>query len=201
MSATRWCGSSLDIARSRSLISSPCEPWSSRRIFLSADEASSRTCPSSSMAFSIASSTPRLTMSGSTCPARTAVTTGDALPRKDSRVRRELRSSAPTTRRSVAASEAPSSLSRVSAEPASGTPCSCHGSSPEMSDRTAAMRECSRSMASRSVTGRSSRTRSAPSGDVARSEMRASVRGNSMTFRAWLFTTGVYFGDVPGCTA
>ena len=83
--------------------------------------------------------------------------------------------------------DAPSTLSRVRPDLASGTPCNCHGSSAEMSERTAARRACSRSIASASVSGSSSRTRSAPSDDPARSEIRERVRGNSMTLSACEF--------------
>jgi len=55
---------------------------------------------------------------------------------------------------------------------------------PPSSERTAATRACSFSIVAFSVIGMSSRTRSAPSGEIARSAISASVRGNSMTLSA-----------------
>src|SRR5256884_3370108 len=57
----------------------------------------------------------------------------------------------------------------------------CPASLPDISPRTAATRDCSLSMASRSVTAPSSRTRSPPRVAVPRSGMWANVRGNSIT--------------------
>ena len=189
LSATRWCGSSRSISRSRIRINSACALRSSRRMRRSAADASSLTVPSSRIAFSIRASSAGATMRTFNRGDSSARTIGGRRTSpSDDCVRRDDRRSVAAAINSAPFHRLPMTRSLASASVRSGIGSGRHGSFSSSAARIAETRACSRSRCATSALGTSARTLAAPRFDDAKPATTSRTRGNSRTDNACEFT-------------